>query len=91
MYRIADEIVLYEEGDKKYLVNSVTGKVYMLNEMAAKIIEGLETDKNLNEIKEIISVQFPDIPIEQIGVDVDNYIKILIDSRSIIKNNKVEL
>ncbi|MBQ3783607.1 MAG: PqqD family protein [Lachnospiraceae bacterium] len=84
MYKISEEVVLYEE-DKKYLVNTVNGKVFELNDVASRIVEGINENRSLEEIKNMISSLFPDVTYEQISLDVDNYIKILIDSQSIIR------
>ncbi len=84
MYIISDEVVLHEEEGKKYLVNTVSGKVFALNDVASRIVEGLNENKSVDEIKHMLSLLFSDVTFEQISKDVDSYITMLVDSQSIV-------
>ncbi|GFI24610.1 coenzyme PQQ synthesis protein D [Lachnospiraceae bacterium] len=84
MYIISDQVVLHEEEGKKYLVNTVSGKVFVLNEVASRIVEGLNENKSVDEIKHMLSLLFSDVTFEQISKDVDSYITMLVDSQSIV-------
>jgi hypothetical protein len=85
MYIISDEVVLHEEEGEKYLVNTVSGKVFALNDVASRIVEGLNENKSVDEIKHMLSLLFPEVTYEQISKDVDCYITMLVDSQSIVK------
>lgn len=85
MYIISDQVVLHEEESKKYLVNTVSGKVFALNDVASRIVEGLNENKSVDEIKHMLSLLFPEVTYEQISNDVDCYITMLVDSQSIVK------
>ena len=85
MYIISDEVVLHEEEGEKYLVNTVSGKVCALNDVASRIVEGLNENKSVDEIKHMLSLLFPEVTYEQISKDVDCYITMLVDSQSIVK------
>lgn len=60
MYIISDEVVLHEEEGEKYLVNTVSGKVFALNDVASRIVEGLNENKSVDEIKHMLSLLFPE-------------------------------
>ena len=66
-------------------MNTVSGKVFALNDVASRIVEGLNENKSVDEIKHMLSLLFPEVTYEQISKDVDCYITMLVDSQSIVK------
>ena len=66
-------------------MNTVSGKVVAVNDVASRIVEGLNENKSVDEIKHMLSLLFPEVTYEQISKDVDCYITMLVDSQSIVK------
>lgn len=81
MYKLLDDILIYTENNKKFLINIQTGKVFALNEVAELVIEALQ--QNIN-IEEKVQQRFPNISIQQIRLDINNYIESLIENQCII-------
>ena len=85
MYKLSEDIMIHNENEQKYLVNTETGKVYLLNDIAILIVDGLEGSKSIEEIKQDIHKQFSNVEYEQISSDVDSYIHMLLQSKALLE------
>nr|WP_239058456.1 PqqD family protein [Aliiroseovarius sp. PrR006] len=82
-YAQADGVTESVVGDEAFLADGSGIGIFRLNPVSAAIWNLLEEPTDLNEIVEILSEAFPDVPVDQISTDSENLMRSLARARLI--------
>lgn len=88
-YKIYENIITHFEENKEYLMNSVTGKVIELNNIASYVLQNLMNNKSMNEILNDICNTYIQINREDIEKDINLFLEKLEKDNYIFKTNEL--